>query len=80
MELIDEIVTVEDREAKEHAFNLAGKDGIFAGISSGAAACAAAKLIKKRKLRKKRILAILPDTMERYLSTDLFAGGEGGPA
>ena len=68
--LIDEIITVSDDEAYEYARLLAKKEGILCGISSGAALCGAVKLA--RKLENKTIVALLPDTGLRYLSTDLF--------
>jgi len=70
--LIDEIITVKNEEAKEFAKKLAKEEGILAGISSGAAASAACKVAKRKENKGKRIVVILPDTGERYLSTDLF--------
>lgn len=70
--LIDEIITVKNEEAKEFSKRLAKEEGILAGISSGAAVFAAAKVAKRRENKGKRIVVILPDTGERYLSTDLF--------
>lgn len=73
----DEIVTVEDQDAKDTLLKLAREEGIFAGISSGAAVFAALREAKKEENKGKRIIAILPDTGERYLSVgwvfdDLF--------
>ncbi len=71
-DLIDEIITVKSEEAKEFAKRLAKEEGILAGISSGAAVFAAFKAAKRKENKGKRIVVILPDTGERYLSTDLF--------
>ena len=70
--LIDEVITVHDEEAKEFTKRLAREEGILAGISSGAAVYAAHKIAKRKENKGKRIVAILPDTGERYLTTDLF--------
>ncbi|MDD5681178.1 MAG: cysteine synthase A [Candidatus Omnitrophica bacterium] len=70
--LIDEIITVKNEDAKEFAKRLAREEGILAGISSGAAVFAACKVAKRKENKGKRIVVILPDTGERYLSTDLF--------
>ena len=67
-ELIDEIIRVTNTEAMEAARELGRVEGILAGISSGAAAFAARTLSVKRAHRDKRIVVILPDTGERYLS------------
>jgi cysteine synthase A len=69
----DEIVTVTDEEAIQSARNLASKEGIFVGISSGATFAAALKVAEKA-LDGSVILAMLPDTGERYLTTALFEG------
>jgi len=70
--LIDEIIKVKNEEAKKIAQELAKKEGILAGISSGAALSAALEVAKRPENRSKRIVVLLPDTGERYLSTDLF--------
>lgn len=68
--LIDEIFPVANEDAGNTLVNLAKKEGIFAGISSGAATFAALELAKKEENKDKRIIAILPDNGERYLSVD----------
>jgi cysteine synthase A len=68
--IIDEVIAVSDEEAKDFARKLATEEGIFAGISSGAAMKAAFDI--SRISKNKRILTIFPDTAERYLSTYLF--------
>ncbi len=70
--LIDEIVKVSDDNAEKTARELAKKEGILAGISSGAAMWAALETAKSPSFNKKKIAVILPDTGERYLSTRLF--------
>jgi cysteine synthase A len=69
-DLIDEIIKVEDDDAAKTMLMLARKEGIFAGISSGAATWAALKLAKREENKGKRIVVILPDTGERYLSME----------
>jgi len=77
-EVIDEVLTVTDDEAIETAKRLAIEEGIFCGISSGGTFAAALKVAANAKLGS-AILAMLPDTGERYLSTPLFEGvKEGG--
>ncbi len=71
-DLIDEIITVSDAEAKRTTLRLAREEGILAGISSGAALFAALKLAKRKQNKGKMIVVILPDTGERYLSSWLF--------
>ena len=69
----DEILPVTDDEAIQTARNLASKEGIFVGISSGATFAAALKVAEKAS-QGSVILAMLPDTGERYLTTALFEG------
>lgn len=71
-ELIDEFMEVETSQAYEAARKVARTDGILVGTSSGAAIWAATELAKRPENKGKRIVAILPDTGLRYLSTGLF--------
>jgi cysteine synthase A len=71
-EIIDEIITVTNEQAFQSARELAASEGILCGISSGAAMCAALELARRPENRGKQIVVILPDTGERYLSTDLI--------
>jgi cysteine synthase A len=73
MSLIDEIVTVEESDAMDTARRMAKEEGVFAGISSGAAVWAAIQVGKREENRGKTIVVILPSTGERYLSTPLYA-------
>ena len=69
-EVIDEIFPVANDDAGKTLVNLAKNEGIFAGISSGAATFAALELAKREENKDKRIIAILPDNGERYLSVE----------
>ena len=69
----DEIIKVTNEDAFETGRELAKKEGILAGISSGAAVWAASEIAKRPENRGKIIVAILPDTGERYLSTAMFS-------
>ena len=70
--IYDEIITVGDEQAFETGRTLAKKEGILVGITSGAAVYAALQLSDRPENKEKTIVAILPDTGERYLSTELF--------
>jgi cysteine synthase A len=72
LDLVDEIIKVANEDAGTTARKLASEEGILAGISSGAATWAALELAKRPENKGKLIVAILPDTGERYLSTWLF--------
>jgi len=74
--ICDEIIPVSDEEAYAAARRLARLEGILVGITSGAALHAATLLSKRPEWAGKRIVALLPDTGERYLSTPLFAEAE----
>ena len=69
----DEIITVENDEAFATGRELARKEGLLVGISSGAAVFAAKKLAERPENKGKLIVALLPDTGDRYLSTPMFA-------
>ena len=71
-DIIDEIIAVTNQDALTTARELASKEGILCGISSGAAAWAALELAKRAENKGLTIVTILPDTGERYLSTDLL--------
>jgi len=72
-EVVDEIVRVKDDDAIRAARMLAQREGLLVGISSGAAFHAALELARQEENTGKTIVALLPDTGERYLSTDLYA-------
>ena len=72
LDLIDEVVRVTDEDAQETSRRLAREEGILAGISSGAAVWAALQVAGRPENEGKTIVAILPDTGERYLSTGLY--------
>ncbi|MBO5453014.1 MAG: cysteine synthase A [Clostridia bacterium] len=72
MEIFDEILTVSDNDAMSMCKSLARKEGILAGISSGASVFAAKLLALRKENQGKTIVALLPDSGERYLSTPAF--------
>lgn len=72
VDLIDDVVQVSNEDAIRTARDLVQKEGILVGISSGAALYAALEIAKKDENKGKRIVTVLPDTGERYLSTALF--------
>ena len=69
----DEIVSITTQDAYSTAQYLAREEGIFAGISAGAAVSGMIKVANRNEMESKTLLAILPDTGERYLSTDLWS-------
>lgn len=71
--LLDEVLAVSEEESYEEARRLAMQEGILAGISSGAALFGALKIAKREESRDKKLVVILPDSGDRYLSTVLFA-------
>jgi cysteine synthase A len=72
VKIIDEIIQVSNVDAMETARQLAAKEGILAGISSGAALWAAIQVSQRPENQGKMIVVILPDTGERYISTEMF--------
>ena len=75
--ILDEVIRIESDRAMWTARQLAADEGIAAGISAGAAVAAALEVAAREEMTGKRIVVILPDTAERYLSTALFDGLEG---
>ena len=74
--IIDEVIQVDEDDAMDTARRIARLEGIFCGISSGAAAWAALEVAKREENAGKLIVVILPDTGERYLSTELWSSPE----
>ena len=72
VKIVDEILTVSNEEAMEGARQLARSEGILGGISSGAAIHAAVAVSKRAESRGKTIVVVLPDTGERYISTEMY--------
>jgi cysteine synthase A len=73
LELLDEVLTVSDEDAIRTAWNCARRVGLLAGISCGAALWAALEVAARVESRKKRIVVIMPDSGERYVSQAFFA-------
>lgn len=71
--IYDEIITVENEDAFAYGRRVAQEEGVLVGISSGAAVKAAVELAKRPENKGKTIVALLPDTGERYLTTAMFA-------
>ncbi len=71
-EVLDEVITVTETDAYNAARQMAKLEGILVGISSGAALYAATEVAKRPEMQDKTIVVLLPDTGERYMSTDLF--------
>mgnify|MGYP000891625276 CR=1 FL=1 len=74
--IVDEVISVETAQALEFARRAAAEEGLLVGISSGAALAGTAAVAARPELAGKKIVTLLPDTGERYLSTALFAGLE----
>jgi cysteine synthase A len=72
-DLLDEVIAIEDEDAIETARRLAREEGVLAGVSGGAAVSAALQVAARPELRGARIVTILPDSGERYISTPFFA-------
>jgi cysteine synthase A len=72
-DLVDEVLACPDEEAIEYAHLLAAREGILAGMSCGAAVWAAFEVAKRPEARGRRIVAVLPDSGERYISAPFFA-------
>ena len=72
-DVLDEVITVDDEDAIETARQLARREGVLAGISGGAAVWAALEVARRPESRGARIITILPDSGERYVSTPFFA-------
>ena len=73
MGLYDGVMPIRDEDAYEMGRRLCRKEGLFVGITSGAAVAAAVELAKRHENQGKTIVALLPDDGGRYLSTEMFA-------
>lgn len=71
--LVDEVLTVSEKDAFATARRLATSEGVLCGITSGAALFVATELSKRKEFKNKTVVALLPDTGDRYLSTSLFS-------
>lgn len=72
VDIIDEVIQIENEDAFKASKDLARTEGLLVGISAGAAVVAATKLAQREENKGKNIVVLLPDTGERYLSTDLY--------
>jgi cysteine synthase A len=72
-ELLDEVIVVDDEDAIQTARLLASREGVLSGISCGAAVWGAIEVAKRPEMKGKRVVTILPDSGERYVSTPFFA-------
>ena len=72
VELLDEVVPVSDSDAFALARHVGKSEGVLVGISSGAALWAAVEVAKRPEAKGKTVVVLLPDTGDRYLSTELF--------
>src|SRR5712692_762402 len=72
--MVDAIELVTDEEASETTLRLAREEGIFSGISSGAAVAVALRLARRHEFEEKTLVAVLPDAGDRYISTVMFEG------
>lgn len=72
-DIIDQIITVSNEDAYFYARLLAKEEGVFAGVSAGAALYAAIQIAIKKENKGKRVVVLIPDTGERYLSTPLYS-------
>jgi cysteine synthase A len=73
LDVVDEVLACPDDEAIEYAHLLAAREGILAGMSCGAAVWGALEIARRPESRGKRIVAVLPDSGERYISAPFFA-------
>lgn len=73
--VVDEVVRITDEDAYEGARAFAKYEGLLVGVSSGAAIAAAAEIARRPEMKGRKIVALLPDTGDRYLSTPLFRRG-----
>jgi cysteine synthase A len=73
--VVDEVVTVNDEDARTMGRRLAREEGLLVGVSSGAACWAAVQVAQREENRGRLIVVVLPDTGERYLSTPMFTEG-----
>lgn len=72
-EILDEVIAIDDEDAIKTARSLARREGVLVGVSAGAAVCAALQIAARPEMRGARIVTVLPDSGERYVSTPFFA-------